>query len=440
MFVNVTRGDLREEFSMADEAFALSPISARAALPGEEDYAAISEAFMETSRGRWFLTEYAKRNRNADTRMVLDAVARIEHSLTTQKEETLAAQREGFAAQQQAADAAAAKSAAAAATAAAEASDNRMKVALGAIRTAVETAQSSATEALDGLALEQRQAAVRKGARVLREIAWRLREIGNDSRICDLIDSQVAVIEKASEEVTTDEVKAALSAAFAGIGGRLAEFGGNGRAAASAAETTSLDTPDMPPEAMAETVETIAAPEAAEASAMSFAEPAEAEAAELVHTETALAETAPATAHVDAETALALAETLEVTDVIDTAVTDEAADADDEAILDLIAMEMGAPDPIDDDEIAAAMAEPAHFAEPAPVEQAIVAEAPEPIAAPIEMPPQPAVEAVAAPAVEMSLGSSILASGMLSKPTRAANDPLAPIRRMSQVEKIAFFS
>ena len=66
---------------MADEAFALSPISARAAQPSEEDYDAISEAFMETSRGRWFLGEYAKRNRNADTRMVLDAVARIEETL-----------------------------------------------------------------------------------------------------------------------------------------------------------------------------------------------------------------------------------------------------------------------------------------------------------------------------------------------------------------------
>ena len=75
---------------MADEAFALSPISARAAMPSEDDYAAISEAFMETSRGRWFLTEYAKRNRNADTRMVLDAVARIEQSLAAQKEESLA--------------------------------------------------------------------------------------------------------------------------------------------------------------------------------------------------------------------------------------------------------------------------------------------------------------------------------------------------------------
>ena len=99
VFVIVTRGDLREEICMADEAFALSPISARAALAGEEDYAAISEAFMETSRGRWFLTEYAKRNRNADTRMVLDAVARIEQSLVAQKEETLSAQREGLAAQ-----------------------------------------------------------------------------------------------------------------------------------------------------------------------------------------------------------------------------------------------------------------------------------------------------------------------------------------------------
>ena len=71
---------------MADEVFALSPISARAAQPSEEDYAAIHEAFMETSRGRWFLGEYAKRNRNADTRLVLDAVVRIEESLAAQKQ------------------------------------------------------------------------------------------------------------------------------------------------------------------------------------------------------------------------------------------------------------------------------------------------------------------------------------------------------------------
>ncbi|MET0630873.1 MAG: hypothetical protein ABWY92_08440 [Xanthobacteraceae bacterium] len=33
---------------------------------------------MESARGRWFLQEYARRNRNADTRVVLDAIERIE--------------------------------------------------------------------------------------------------------------------------------------------------------------------------------------------------------------------------------------------------------------------------------------------------------------------------------------------------------------------------
>jgi hypothetical protein len=47
---------------------------------------------------------------------------------------------------------------------------------------------------------------------VLREIAWRLREIGNDGRICDLIDSQVAVIEQGAEQISSDEAKAALQA------------------------------------------------------------------------------------------------------------------------------------------------------------------------------------------------------------------------------------
>ena len=72
---------------MSNEAFALSPISARAASPTDADFEAIREAFLETARGRWFLDEYTKRNRNADTAMVLEAVARIENSLAAQKEE-----------------------------------------------------------------------------------------------------------------------------------------------------------------------------------------------------------------------------------------------------------------------------------------------------------------------------------------------------------------
>ena len=246
---------------MADEAFALSPISARATLPSEEDYAAIAEAFMETSRGRWFLTEYAKRNRNADTRMVLDAVARIEQSLAAQREETLEREaslqrEEGLSAQQ-----------AAEAVAAAAAAQERLTEALAAIRSSVEAAEESAVEALDSLALEQRLAPVRKGARVLREIAWRLREIGNDGRICDLIDSQVTVIEKGTDQFSSEEARAALRAAFAALQGRLVEFGDDDRSLAPAAETEAAAPSPAAPEmaAAAETVETVLAQKAAEA-------------------------------------------------------------------------------------------------------------------------------------------------------------------------------
>ena len=441
---------------MADEAFALSPISARATLPREEDYAAIAEAFMETSRGRWFLTEYAKRNRNADTRMVLDAVARIEQNLDAQREETLEReaslqrlqQEEGLSAQQ-----------AAEAVVAAAAAQERLTEALAAIRSSVEAAEESAVEALDSLALEQRLAPVRKGARVLREIAWRLREIGNDGRICDLIDSQVTVIEKGTDQFSSEEARAALHAAFSALQGRLVEFGDADRALAPAAEAEaaapSPAAPEMPP--AAETTGTVLTEEAAEAPFASPALPAEAAraAVEPVLTQT---RTPPA-----AEVTVARQAAVEEAAVQETAVQNadpqdaypqhsdpQDADALDEAVLDMIAMEMGAPDPISDDEIAEAMAEEARPAEPAPVAPVIVAKpvavpAPPPPPPPVQKvvqapPPPPAAAPAPAPAVEMSLGSSLIASGMLRKPVTAANDPLAPIRRMSQAEKIAFFS
>jgi len=446
------RADLREEFDMADEAFALSPISARATLPGEEDYAAIAEAFMETSRGRWFLTEYAKRNRNADTRMVLDAVARIEQSLTAQREETLEREaslqrEEGLSAQQ-----------AAEAVAAAAAAQERLTEALAAIRGSVEAAEESAVEALDSLALEQRLAPVRKGARVLREIAWRLREIGNDGRICDLIDSQVTVIEKGTDQFSSEEARVALRAAFAALQGRLVEFGDDERSQATAAENEAA-AQETPPAAaqLAETILTEEVAEAPSASPATTAETARA-AAEPVLTETRTPPVAEvATAQQAAVQEIVVDEVaVQNADPQDTAPQDadaEDADAQDEAVLDMIALEMGAlDDPISDDEIAEAMAEQARATAPAAVVSVTVARAPEPVAVPapppiqqvIQPPPPPAaappVPPAPVPAVEVSLGSTLIASGMLRKPVTAANDPLAPIRRMSQVEKIAFFS
>jgi hypothetical protein len=41
---------------------------------------------------------------------------------------------------------------------------------------------------------------------------------------------------------------------------------------------------------------------------------------------------------------------------------------------------------------------------------------------------------------DQSLGASLIASGIVPKPAAPKVDPLAPIRRMTQAEKIAFFS
>ena len=46
-----------------------------------EDFEPIEAAVMETARGRWFLREYARRNRNADTKIVLDAVSRLKEAV-----------------------------------------------------------------------------------------------------------------------------------------------------------------------------------------------------------------------------------------------------------------------------------------------------------------------------------------------------------------------
>jgi hypothetical protein len=75
---------------MAEDPLALSTIPA--APPVKSDYDAICAAMMETERGRWFLTEYARRNRHADTAMVLAAIARIESVIRGEGPSPLSAQ------------------------------------------------------------------------------------------------------------------------------------------------------------------------------------------------------------------------------------------------------------------------------------------------------------------------------------------------------------
>jgi hypothetical protein len=459
---------------MANEAFALSPMSARAAEPNEQDYDAIREAFMETARGRWFLGEYAKRNRNADTRMVLDAVAKIE--------ETLAAQRQPVV-------------------------EDRLPEALVAIRHAIREAETIAIAAFDPGAIEASLAPIPRGLRIIKEISWRWREIGADGRICDLIDSQLASIEAACAQVSTIDPRADLKAAFDLLKERIDQTDAD--ATPQPARPSPAPVQEAPsPVAEAPPAEAVPAAMASEA-AVAFAE-APQDIAEAIEPEAAVETAGVADTFSIAEQATdaaleqaTLAEsriapediafeepaTEAFAEVTDEFSLDAAAEAEDEAILEAIALEMAAPDP-EFDEIIEPVEMEATVPEPVVAEAAapIAAEIPEPIApepvaaaaiveepveeAPIAMEslarltnaiaeaaaevmeqPAPVMAASAtfgaaqattlpmtSPVPEASLGATILASGILQKPRAAANDPMAPIRRMTQAEKIAFFS
>ncbi len=404
VIVIVTRNDLRDEFAMADEAFALSPISARPAQPSEADYDAIREAFMETSRGRWFLGEYAKRNRNADTKMVLDAVARIEETLAAQKKPDR---------------------------------DPALDAALAAIRSGLDEARTAASAAIKGLALAENLAPVRKGARVVREISWRLREIGADGRICDLIDSQLSAIEGASARIADIDPADALSSAFDLIEGRLAVYEASDEAdAASAAQATHTSSAAFGEDATA----SAAADEEAPASPIQ-ADRTESPKMTVAPEETARTAGAAKTAIIDARM---IGEPVEVTVEATGAIGEPADifDEQDEALLNMVAAEMAAPD--SDEAYVPPEFRPSDAGLPdnealelEPAQPSDIGERAEPAA----IPAAPfAAERPASPSPEISLGSSLLANGIVPKPRISKPDPLAPIRRMSQTEKIAFFS
>jgi hypothetical protein len=68
---------------MADEPFALSTAAPRS--EDESDYEAICATVMESARGRWFLEEYARRNRQADTALVLATINRLENLIQLER-------------------------------------------------------------------------------------------------------------------------------------------------------------------------------------------------------------------------------------------------------------------------------------------------------------------------------------------------------------------
>jgi len=149
----------------------------------DTDYETILSAVLETARGRWFLAEHMRRNRQADTKLVLKAIEQLERGL---RERTSAPGAErahldlvdthldlvdmANAITRTKTEIAAIKPAAGA---------GKIGVATNELDAIVETTQLAASEILT--AVER-----------IQEIAWTLREQGADPAVCDLLDAQAS--------------------------------------------------------------------------------------------------------------------------------------------------------------------------------------------------------------------------------------------------------
>lgn len=202
---------------MAEEPFALT-IPAPPAT--EADYDTICAAVMETGRGRWFLAEYARRNRNADTQILLAALERIEAAI---RREPVAPPAE---------------------TPLADSETDAIKT--EAIET--EAMKPDAGDAGKGAlpqnlanALENTTAAIRAATEHLQDVAWRLRELQYDDRFCDEIDAGIRDIAAACvalEDAAARRMAAPIAEPASGVG--------------AAPETTVQDAPSEPVAAFAQ--------------------------------------------------------------------------------------------------------------------------------------------------------------------------------------------
>jgi len=410
---------------MAEEAFALSPISARPNVPGEADYDAIREAFMETARGRWFLAEYAKRNRTADTSLVLEAVTRLEANLAVQKQTPAIS----------------------------------LVAALGAIRSAVRQAKATAIEAMPRVETDETLSGARNGTRIIREIAWTLRECGADTRICDLLDTQVKAIE-AGQQALNGNGREDVLASYDLLMQRIEQMVDGSAApvvqvepASPAAEKSAPSAPEAREASVTPLFKSQASEVPAETVTISQ-HPVPGVPAHTASIETVTEAVAP-TVEAAAEPTAMMADTpiAEASMAVEDIASEPKAELDAEAehdlaVLDMVAAEMGAPDLSEAEVVESQLAEPepmraeavaAPIAEPAIIQSDLMtlAQIAEVALAP-ELPqtePAPQVPAEAA-----SLGAALIANGVIANPNAPASDPLAPIRKMTQAEKIAFFS
>jgi chemotaxis protein CheZ len=143
----------------------------------DTDYETIMSAVLETARGRWFLGEHMRRNRQADTRLVLKAIEQLERSLHERpKDPGHERMRLDLI---DMANAITRAKAEIASIKPAEDREGKIGIATDELGAIVGTTEKATSEIL---------AAIER----IQEVAWTLREQGTDSAVCDLLDTQAA--------------------------------------------------------------------------------------------------------------------------------------------------------------------------------------------------------------------------------------------------------
>jgi hypothetical protein len=222
---------------MSDEPFALSTIPPQP-LAAEGDFDTICETVKASARGRWFLEEYARRNRNADTVEVLAAIGRVEGVVRDGRD------REAY-------HSARADLLDMARTIAV----TRAEVAESKVEAVAEVKPQSASESEPAAATSE----VFAMAERIQDVAWTMRERGLDPRTCEQIETLARTILSAPSLRNPDDhrarklgevlhhlerrIEGMLDAVVAGAAGR--------QGAADAPDDAAAD---APAEAVAETV------------------------------------------------------------------------------------------------------------------------------------------------------------------------------------------
>lgn len=137
------------------------------------DYEAIEEAMMETERGRWFLREFARRNRNSDTTVLLDAISKMSANIQEPPKDNV---YEKFRLDLR--------------EMAGAISKTRDEVSAMRPEDGEDTRFIEATEELDAIvrAAEQATNEILEAAEEIQETAWIMREQGADEQSCDKLD------------------------------------------------------------------------------------------------------------------------------------------------------------------------------------------------------------------------------------------------------------